>query len=406
MKALVLVPSGLHVGYIGCYGNEWVQTPNLDRLAAEGIVFDQHYADQPDAAGAQRAWQTACYRFPYATAQEEAAYPEPVSLFPLLAGGGVRTLSISDNKVSRDEVPSALARALDHLASCSRWLLRLDLGVLLPPWNIPDEFRSYYSTSGHDQNEGGSSSLSEESEATEEVACLELQNQYAAAVTHLDTVVGQLLGEIEQRGLSNDVLVLVTTEHGQKLGEDTARLGSRLSLHEELIHIPLILRLPEKAEAGRRISAFTQSLDVVPTLFEVFGVQLPAVHGESLLPLARGQRNQIREYACAGLRTGDAIEWALRSPHWSFLLPMSSPSFDSPAESELYVKPDDRWEVNNVSHVNLELTERLKQTLGEFVDATRRPGPLQAPKLPDLRLETAEEKQDRTTESAERSIHP
>ena len=47
MKALVIVANGLHLGYLGCYGNDWVATPNLDRLAAEGIVFDQHLADWP-----------------------------------------------------------------------------------------------------------------------------------------------------------------------------------------------------------------------------------------------------------------------------------------------------------------------------------------------------------------------
>src|SRR5205085_123087 len=116
----------------------------------------------------------------------------------------------------------------------------------------------------------------------------------------------------------------------------------------------------------------------------------PAVHGASLLPLAKGQRTQIREYACVGLGEGDTVEWALRSPHWAFLLPRSSPSAESPAEAELYVKPDDRWEVNNVRHHHVELTERLQQTLQGFAEATHRSGPLQPPKLPDLELEAAQ----------------
>src|SRR6478672_1102760 len=48
MRLLVLEALGLHLGYLGCYGNDWVATPNLDRLAAEGVVFDAHFADQPD----------------------------------------------------------------------------------------------------------------------------------------------------------------------------------------------------------------------------------------------------------------------------------------------------------------------------------------------------------------------
>src|SRR5947209_6725045 len=44
MKALVLELADLHLGYLGCYGNEWVATPALDRFAAQGVVFDQHFA--------------------------------------------------------------------------------------------------------------------------------------------------------------------------------------------------------------------------------------------------------------------------------------------------------------------------------------------------------------------------
>jgi hypothetical protein len=75
----------------------------------------------------------------------------------------------------------------------------------------------------------------------------------------------------------------------------------------------------------------------------------------------------------------------LRSADWAFLSPASSLSSDSPLEPELYVKPDDRWEVNNVRHHQLDVAERLEETLRCFVETTRRPGPLQPPALPELR---------------------
>src|SRR5262249_37107484 len=66
MKILVVEVSGLHLGFVGCYGNDWVATPNLDRLAAEGIVFAQHLADCPDPTRPwpQRGAATATYHFP------------------------------------------------------------------------------------------------------------------------------------------------------------------------------------------------------------------------------------------------------------------------------------------------------------------------------------------------------
>jgi arylsulfatase A-like enzyme len=414
MRALVLVARGLHLGYIGCYGNEWIQTPTMDRLAAEGVVFDQHYADEPAAAAAERAWLTGCYRFPRAKEDEESA-PEAANFFHLVAEHGVETYLIRDDRDSSlgtapvgwqqfhlvrsasgialaEQMLAALGKALDRLSSCQEWLLRLDLGILLPPWDIPDEFRDLYATELEESDEGGRSSAradvaSDDREETEDLASMELPNRYAAAVTFLDATIGQVLQELDRRGLLDELLIVLTSDRGQKLGEDTLRPGSRLSLHEELVHIPLILRLPGKAEAGRRSAALTQPVDVLPTLLEAFGAPLPAVHGGSLLPLARGERKQIRDYACSGFRTGENVEWALRSADWAFLLPASSLSSDSPLEPELYVKPDDRWEVNNVRHHRLDVAERLEETLRCFVETTPRPGPLQPPALPELRPE-------------------
>jgi hypothetical protein len=63
---------------------------------------------------------------------------------------------------------------------------------------------------------------------------------------------------------------------------------------------------------------------------------------------------------------------------------------DPPRPAQLYVKPDDRWEVNNVLQHHLELSEHLEQTLRGFVEATTRPGPLQLPLLRAVAAELAE----------------
>src|SRR5262245_40017952 len=64
MKVVVVILRGLHLGYIGCYGNAWIDTPALDQLAADGVVFDQHFADCPEPAAARRAWRTGRYHLP------------------------------------------------------------------------------------------------------------------------------------------------------------------------------------------------------------------------------------------------------------------------------------------------------------------------------------------------------
>ena len=160
---------------------------------------------------------------------------------------------------------------------------------------------------------------------------------------------------------------------------------SRPWLHDELIHLPLLLRLPGRGgrPAGAS-SALTQAVDLAPTLADWFQAPLPDVHGRSLLPLARGEVESIRPYACAGLQVGEAIEYALRHAGMGVSVAGTNPARTRKRRaSQLYVKPDDRWEVNNVLQHHLELAEQLERTLRDFVTATCQSGTLSLPPLPE-----------------------
>jgi hypothetical protein len=125
-------------------------------------------------------------------------------------------------------------------------------------------------------------------------------------------------------------------------------------------------------------------------LLALFGFPVPTVHGCNLLPLCRGEAEAVRAYACSGLRTGESIEWALRTLQWAFLRPIFQGVEETPRPAQLYVKPDDRWEVNNLYQHHPELTQHLEETLRGFVAATWQPGPLQAPELRDIETENKE----------------
>jgi hypothetical protein len=418
MNVLVIVARGLHAGYLGCYGNDWVDTPTLDALAAEGVVFDQHYADRPDAGGARHAWRTGRYRFPHP--EEQVCAPDEPDLPECLRTSGVRITLILDERGTPAgdfttgweeviRVPAAAAggtplertleaalEALTHPGGNGHRLVWVELATLLPPWDVPAEYVDLYF-----REEAREDEEDEEETETEPPVPLEplpdprtgpsgpgdetflrLQRTYAAAVTYLDAGLGALLEELKAAGTLRDLLVLVTTDHGQALGEHGIVGPYRPWLHEEVIHLPLLVRLPDALEAGRRVGALTQPVDLLPSLLDCFGVPGPPAHGRSLLPLARGTAEHVRPYACCGWECGGGLEWALRAPDWAFLLPLRQPDGDPPRGPQLYVKPDDRWEVNNVVQHHLELAERLEQTLRDFVAATRRPGPLEAPELP------------------------
>ncbi len=416
MRVVVVNARALHLGYVSACGNEWVETPALDRLAAEGVVFDNHIADRPDAAGARRAWRTGRYDLPSPEQTTAPVEPAP-DLIRLLKDAGIVTSLVIDAgrpspaefadgwdvvmEAEPDEEATALeyvmegaGQALDSLSETDGWLLWLELATLLPPWDVPEEYLERYLVEPADDDEeeepGEAEALeplletpSEMIDPRDDLTFIRLQRSYAAAVSYLDAALDALIKDLEARQVLDDVLLIVTTDHGLPLGEHGAVGLVRPWPHDELAHIPLLMRLPKGEEAGRRVAALTQSVDLMATLLDAYSLPPAPAHGHSLLPLARAAVEKVRDYACSGLEVGGAVEWALRSPEWAFLLPAGG------AAPRLYVKPDDRWELNDVIQHHPELADHMTAVLREFVTAARQPGPLRPPELRDVEAEEA-----------------
>lgn len=402
MRALVVEVPALACSYLGCYGNEWVATPSLDRLAAEGLVFDQHIAD---CLGDYPSPWTGRYHLPL---EEEAGLPplsvEPV-LFPLLQEQGVPfhllRPSISDDSLEARgrQVLTTAQSALEELAGAQRWLLWVQFPSLHPPWKLPaDKLQRYFVPLAGDRERKRyflSSKLSEVRQRLtpwpdphlgpvsrgDYLSWQRLQRTYAGVVSWLDELLGQLRQALEARQLLEEVLWLVTSPCGLALGEHGVVGDCRPWLHEEVVHVPLLLRLPGAAQAGRRFFTLTQPLDLLPTLADWLQVPLPASHGQSLLRLVRDEQESLRPYAVCGRRLGSACEWLLRAPHWAFLLP--GPGSEAERLPQLYRKPEDRWEVNDLRQQYLEGVEQLTQLVRAFLRASRQPGALVFPPFVD-----------------------
>lgn len=355
MKAIVLSADGLAAHWLGAYGSELAETPHLDRLAVAGAVFDWHFADVPDTAAARHAWQTA--RHPFAPAQADAD-----NLLDLLVDRGV--------KVWESDAVASLGLAADFAAAADA-LLAVE-APLTWPWELTeDQLLPYFEDVADQEDAPRPVEELRDGELTDDREIDALQRTFAAAVTSFDTLVGLLLEELDPDG---QALVIVTAGHGQMLGEHGTVGSFGPQLRAARIHLPLIVRLPGGTNAGHRISALTQSVDLLPTLLDAFGVPVPGnLHGRSLLPLVRGETVTGRPYLCLG--AADGSEWAIRTPKWYFWWPQAE------AEGRLFRKPDDRWEVNDLRQQHLEWADHLKETARRYVEAASQPGPLVAPPL-------------------------
>jgi len=114
-----------------------------------------------------------------------------------------------------------------------------------------------------------------------------LEELYDAGIRQLDSELGRLFGFIDQEGLRDGTLVIVTADHGEEF-LDHGRVEHFLTTYQEMLHVPLIVRGPG-VPAGVRIDAPVSLVDVAPTALSVAGVPVPAgLDGVDLSPLLHG----------------------------------------------------------------------------------------------------------------------
>ncbi len=129
----------------------------------------------------------------------------------------------------------------------------------------------------------------------------ELRANYYALLKMCDAHLGRVLDWLDAADAWRDTAVILSTDHGLLLGEHEYWGKNRPPFYEEVAHIPLLIHHPDSAsQAGSRRRALTQTIDLMPTVLDMFGAACPAeVRGRSLLPVL--ERDQtVREAALFG----------------------------------------------------------------------------------------------------------
>lgn len=131
--------------------------------------------------------------------------------------------------------------------------------------------------------------------------------RYDGDILHIDGLVGKLLGKLRELKLTDDTLVVVTSDHGEEF-YDHRNWGHGQSIYNELIHVPLMIRFPAHFPAGKRVTEPVQTIDVLPTLLELAGAPLPTdIAGKTLLPVLKGDDASPRQaYSELLYRYGDS----------------------------------------------------------------------------------------------------
>lgn len=287
---------------IGCYGNPRIETPTLDRLAAEGVRFARAFSAVPITAPSHSTILTGRYPIAhgvrdnglfvlgdeqltlaeilreegYATAAAVGAYPV-TARFGLDQGfdffddhlTGVFEDYLGKRVIPKKDLFFDERRAAQVNEAVVPWLDEHAGGPFFLWVHYFDPHQPFEPAPPYDQ--------------------LYADDPYNGEIAYADSRLGFLLEHLEALGVSERTLVIMTADHGEGLGEHNEVTHAVLAYNSTL-HVPLIVRPPPGvAPAGTVVEERVGTVDVVPTVLDLLGVARPeGLQGRSLKPFWQG----------------------------------------------------------------------------------------------------------------------
>ena len=266
--------------HLHCYGNRSVKSPNLDALAATGVLFTHAFCTAPQCSPSRASLATG--RYPHNNGVLGLAHhgfdwelnvPHAASVFAAagfeahLFGGQHVSLhpeTMGFTELHGDATGEVVANQVDDLFSRSA-NKRLYVEI-----NLAETHRPYPKPAPNAVVEVPRF-MQDTSEARGELAALQ------AAIEAMDTAAGRVLAALDKAGRAENAIVVFTTDHG------LAMPGAKCTLYDPGIEVALLVRWPAGDLHGVR-DDLVSNIDVLPTLFDAAGVEIPPeVQGRSLL---------------------------------------------------------------------------------------------------------------------------
>ena len=230
------------------------------------------------------------------------------ALVPMYLANSAHVKSGQDTTTA--QVFLSAMRFLEENKSGQPFYLLVDCFDPHEPWEAPEEYYRIYGDPNYDGRRIVHCSYGPADKfgyTKEEVEYVEAH--YCGLVTLVDTWFGKFMDKLDELGLSSNTAVMFTSDHGTNFCDNPRNvIGKPASaLYPGLMHLPLLVRLPDESGAGRTCDELAYNLDLTATVYDIAGVTSPqGVDGQSVLPLVTGSgRWKPREYVTC--RYGDSL---------------------------------------------------------------------------------------------------
>lgn len=365
MKAVVILLDSLNRRFLSAYGaHDPAITPNIDRLAARGVVFDGHFCGSAPCMPARRDMMTGRLNFlerpwggiePFdqtlpALLKTNNVYTRIETdhyLYSIRGGedyladftawrmhrgsendtcywtpdrSGIRKPEVSDctgktigsyiackarnaenpDNFSTCKVMRAAADFLEENHDADNFLLWAEGFDPHEPFDVPDEYLALYGVTPRPDLPYWPAYTTADQYPEEQVSYF--RALYKALLSMTDRHIGRILDVLDKHDMWKDTMVILTTDHGFMLGEHGYLAKNYMPDYNEVYHLPCIMAAPGVLPG--RTSALTQNIDLLPTLLTYFDVPLSRcknpIHGRNLWPILTGGLTSVRDAVLFG----------------------------------------------------------------------------------------------------------
>jgi arylsulfatase A-like enzyme len=361
--------------HLGCYGNDTVDTPTVDALAAEGVRFERALSAIPITLPSHSTILTGKYppghgvrdNGLFVLAEEQETLAEilkghgyatgaAVGAFPLVARFGVdQGFDHFDDRLSSEGlgVLGAGALAAPRLFFEERRAARVNEAVFdwLEAVSADPFFLWVHYYDPHQPHE-----------PPPPYDQLYANDRYDGEIAYADESLGVLLDRLRSLGVYDRTLVVFTSDHGEGLGEHGELTHSYL-VYDTTLHVPLIFRLPGGAGGGRVVAEPVRLVDLLPTILDLLELPVPdGLDGRSLETALEGGATSPRPHYAESLSARFNHNWgelrALYDGGWKYI---------HGPRPELYDLGADPRELHDLAGAEPEVAERMRSALAGFL---------------------------------------